>query len=178
MKQFARPVIYDLMVLNRRRTTDTAISISISPVPTRLANHTERSRSSHRTGFRNLAFGLKNNELTGIACCRGHRDRAAFLCRACNSFHVPLSGTGFLFPDPLNISIASMRAEPGGRYGHFTGVGDGWLCVAYVPLLTDRCVLPVNTAWDWLKSSGANEALSNVLSSAAPVIGLRKSLFG
>ena len=44
--------------------------------------------------------------------------------------------------------------------GIFTGVGDGWLCVAYVPLLTDQCVLPVNTAWDWLESRAANEALT------------------
>jgi hypothetical protein len=28
------------------------------------------------------------------------------------------------------------------------------ITIAHVPLLTDRCVLPVNTGWDWLESRG------------------------
>jgi hypothetical protein len=106
LKQFARPVIYDLMVLNRRRDhrhCDFDLNLSRNQLAWQTTQNAQGPQSDR---ISQLRIWLEQqppdpeNGLTGTASCRGHRDRAAFLCRACNSFHVPLSGTGFLFPRP------------------------------------------------------------------------------
>ena len=90
--------------------------------------------------------------------------------------------TQFKFSDPVprpvkacvKILFESRQPDrPTSATTHIVSAGAG-RCAIYPPLLNGQCVSPANTGWDWLEFRPANAALRNGLSSAAPVIALKK----
>ena len=71
-----------------------------------------------------------------------------------------------------NFGRESEPDRPTSAKTHIVSAGVG-RCVIH-PLLNGLCVSPANTGWDWLEFRPANAALRSGLSSAAPVIALKK----
>ena len=84
----------------------------------------------------------------------------------------------FLVPRPVKACVkilfeSRQPDRPTSATTHIVSAGAG-RCVIYPPLLNGQCVSPANTGWDWPEFRPANAALRSGLSSAAPVIALKK----